>query len=1281
MDINCALMLEIDHVAEHDVVKARFDSRVIKLWLVKKLLERLEFAVYQIDSATSQQTISDLHSMTSQDLNQIWEWNNTVPLAAESCITDIIRERSLEQPDSTAIHAWDGEISYRELNRLTSILARLLIERGVGPEVFVPLCFEKSKWTTIALLGVLKAGGAFVLLDPHLPELRLRAIIDQIKPMLALSSPSQLELTKRLIPKTMKVDSSLFPHNKEIDFHPTIDLSSAAYAIFTSGSTGTPKGAIITNRNVASVSQQIIPLNLTKESRVYDFVSYSFGLSLINMLPTLAAGGCVCVPSEQDRKSHLAFSLTSLKATHVWLTPSIAETLSPEQVPTLKMMGFGGEALRLKDVLSWWERIEVRNGYGASECSSLISVKSNPLDPEDACQVGPGAGITPWVVDPEDHNKLVPVGCIGELLVEGPQIGRGYLDDPEKTAAFFIENPEFLTQGSSKRPGRRARLYKTGDLVRYDEHGSLICLGRKDVQVKIRGQRVELGEVEFQVKEVFPEASQLAAEVIVPQGGVGEPMLAAFLLMENVTRDDQNTIKVESTQATLLSVPQDVEKVLLERLPSYMVPTIFLALSKLPLTATGKTNRRELRNIGAIFSIQRLAEMRTTKQKRKPSTPMQEQMQAIWAMILNLDPQKIGLDDNFFKLGGNSVSAVKVVGEARKTGIQILVQDIFDHPELYALSSRALRGEGLEAKTIAPFALLDQNTDISILMNDVSSQCHVGTSDIQDIYPCSPLQEGLFALAVTRPGDYVMQLVVDLSHKVDINRFREAWLEVVRNTAVLRSRAIQQDDLGLLQVVLNEGIEWTTTSDLEHYLQTDRKRIMQFGEPLTRYTIIQDDTSISRSFVWTVHHAIYDGWMIPLIVDLVNRAYHGDELEQGPQFQTFIHYIQSRDRADMELYWKQALEGSVSTSFPALPPYIDEPSSNGVAEQQISSGTIHSEFTESTILRAAWALVAGRMTNSDDVVFGVTVSGRSTPVPGIDRMSGPAIATVPLRTRFSGTQAALDYLKNVQQQATDMIPYEQMGLQHIAKLSPEARQATKFQTLLLVQPQENTTIRNEIGKWQFGDDQEQWFNTYALTLEVYLDQDDPGKKIVKAFFDSRAIDSEMVQRLLGRLEHVIHQLERARPGQLLDEIEILTPMDLEEIWGWNHNLPLSIECCVHTMIKERACLQPSAPAICAWDGELTYDMLNQLSERLAVHLHVDLDIGPGVIVPLCFEKSMWTAVAMLAVLKAGGAFVALDTSLPESRLQSITTSRYNHYPVLNFQPYTELATMPTCDYC
>ncbi|GAP91098.2 putative non-ribosomal peptide synthetase [Rosellinia necatrix] len=1255
VDTKCALVLEMYHIAEHDMVRATFDSRIIKPWLVKKLLERLEFAIYQISSTHPGQTISDLSLMTSEDLDQIWQWNSTVPSAAESCITDIIRQRSLEQPNSPAIHAWDGEISYGELNRLTNILALLLVESGVKPEVFVPLCFEKSKWVTVAILSVLKAGGAFVLLDPSLPELRLRSMINQVNPMLALSSPLQLSLTKRLVPNTMKVDSSLFPYNKDIDFHQAIDLSSAAYVMFTSGSTGTPKGAIMTNRNVASVAQQTMPLNFTKDSRVYDFVSYSFGPSLLNMLPTLAVGGCVCVPSEKDRKNNLASSLTSLRATHVWLTPSIAETLSPDQVPTLKMMGFGGEPLRAQDVLPWWGRIEVRNGYGASECSTLISIKSDASTPEEACQIGHGVGITPWVVDPEDHSKLVPIGSVGELLVEGPHVGRGYLGEPQKTTDCFIEDPEFLKQGSAKWPGRRARLYKTGDLVRYDEHGSLTCLGRKDVQVKIRGQRVELGEVEFQLKKVLPEASQLAAEVVVPQGGTGDPVLAAFLLTEHVIRDENNTIEAGSIQATLFPIPEEDEKALLSRLPRFMVPTVFLALSKIPLTATGKTNRRELRNIGSLFSIQRLAEMQTATQagKRKPSTPMQQQIQAIWATVLNLDPRKIGLDDNFFKLGGNSISAVKVVGEARKANIQILVQDMFDQPELHALSSRARRGEGLQAEIVVPFALLDRKTDISALVDDVSTQCRVGTSDIQDIYPCSPLQEGLFALAIKHPGDYVMQLVVDLSCEVDVNRFRAAWLKVVFNTAVLRSRTIQADDIGLLQVVLNEDIEWTMTSDFHRYLEADRERVMQLGEPLTRYAIIHDDAGIPRSFVWTVHHAIYDGWMVPLIVDMVVRAYHGEELDQAPQFQTFIHYIQSRDREEMEVYWKQALEGFTSTPFPSLSQSINEPPLSCVAERQISLRTTHSEFTESTVLRAAWALVAGRMTNSDDVIFGVTVSGRSTPVPGIDRMSGPVIATVPLRTRLSGTQRVSDYLKNAQRQATDMIPYEQMGLQHIAKLSPEARQATKFQTLLLVQPEKNTTIYNEIGKWQFGDDQERWFNTYALTLEVYLDQDDPGKAIITAFFDSRAIESAMVQRLLMCLEHVIHQLERAHPGQLLDEIEILTPTDREEIWDWNHSLPLPIECCAHSIVEERARLQPSVPAICAWDGELTYGTLNQLAERLAVHLHVDLGIAPGSLVPLCFEKSMWMAVAMLAVLKAGGAFVNLDTSLPDSRLQSI----------------------------
>ena len=327
------------------------------------------------------------------------------------------------------------------------------------------------------------------------------------------------------------------------------------------------------------------------------------------------------------------------------------------------------------------------------------------------------------------------------------------------------------------------------------------------------------------------------------------------------------------------------------------------------------------------------------------------------------------------------------------------------------------------------------------------------------------------------------------------------------------------------------------------------------------------------------------------------------------------------------------------------------------------------DITTSNLIRAAWALVTGRLTNSDDVVFGVTVSGRSAPVVGIDEIAAPTIATVPVRIKLASDQKVSEYLETVQRQATEMIPFEQTGLQRIAKICPGGQQACKFQTLLVIQPQENGSSQDLLGKWQDGS-QQQSINTYALVLEIQLGTD---KITAIASFDSRVIEPWTVQKLLERLDFVLRQLDGADPEQTLTEIEMVTQQDLEEIWEWNSTVPAPVERCVHEMIEERAQAQPSAPAVCAWDGELTYGELDQLATRLAGRL-VDLGVGPDMLVPLCFEKSMWTTVAMLGVLKAGGGFV-LARPLPSRAAtpDHCPTSQRKPAAVFSLQPDSELA--------
>lgn len=1250
-----ALTLKIQLGTNKIRVLAEFDSRVIEPWIVENMLQRLDFTLRCLDLADTEQKLADLKVLTPQDLETIWGHNHTCPLAIEESIDQMIAKQVKAQPSATAVCAWDAELTYSKLDELATKLASALIDLGVGPTVLVPLCFEKSMWVIVALLGVVKAGGAFVLLDPSLPEQRLRTVVQQVNGgAFVLSSLSAQELSERLAQKTIALGWSFFTtlENQASRQLPPVDPSSILYVVFTSGSTGTPKGVMVTHTNAASsIFHQAEDMAATSETRILDFASYSFDTSISNILTALTRGGCLCIPSEDDRVNNLEQSIISLRATNIDITPSVAQALSLDRIlPTVRTIIFGGESLSVKDMEKWWGKVQIIHVYGPCECTPTSTINSTASSSDEAMSIGKGKGLVTWIVDPEDHNSLLPPGCVGELLLEGPLVSRGYLKDPEKTAASFIEDPIWLLRGAPGRSGRHGRLYKTGDLVRYKSDGNLIFITRKDAQVKIRGQRIELGDVEYWVQVCVPGALSVVAEVIKLQGGSSSQVLAVFVQMNGKQlNSNQSGVMVPE----ILPIPAEVEDRLAEHLPVYMVPKIFFSLPELPLTTTGKKDRKRLREMGSLFSIEELAEAQTANRgpKRQPTCETERSMQKLWAQVLNIDASKIGLDDSFFYLGGDSIIAMHLVAEARKMNLGLEVADIFRFPRLQGLANQSVQTLAETIEEIPSFNLLDRGIDVSSLLHEVSSQHNLRPNDICDIYPCTPLQEGLISLTIRRAGDYIAQVVLELDSTVVINILCSALEQVSRAMPILRTRLIQCDDLGFAQVVLNEHVSWVNAIGLEDYLIADRKHSMNLGEPLTRYALVSDGTSQQpRWFVWTLHHALYDGWSMPRIIDAIYRAYQGELIKPPPQFQGFIKYIRARDDIEVSDYWQRTLGDCECRQFPALSPSFGQPLSDSVIThclsylQNTQLGT-----TISILIRAAWALVVGKMTGSDDVVFGVTLSGRNAPVVGLDEMTGPTIATVPVRVQLAQNQSISDYLDMTQRQATEMIPFEQTGLHRIADFSPSLRKACDFQTLLVVQPQDKKSEKGLLGEWRNGS-QEHVFNTYALTLELHLEADGI---VASAMFDSRALEPWMARGLLERLEQVMYQLSHLPPSQLVADVEILTSQDLDRIWDWNSVVPITIERLVKEAIEDNVQSRPSAPAVCAWDGKLTYSALDQLATKLARKL-ISFGIEADMLVPLCFEKSMWTTVAILGVIKASGAFVLLDPSLPEQRLQGIT---------------------------
>ncbi|KAF4439338.1 peramine synthetase [Fusarium austroafricanum] len=470
----------------------------------------------------------------AQDLDQVWEWNRNVPEEISRCVHDIVQQRTQLQPSAPAICAWDGNLTYAELDRVAAGLASHLIDLGVSHGAIIPLCFEKSMWTTVAILAVLKAGAAFVLLDPSIPEQRLRTIFSQTKAQLVVTSMANETLSKRFAPQVIAVGPHMIQElndkeHRQPDVLPT--PSSTMYLVFTSGSTGTPKGTILTHKNLASaLHHQQSSLKITSKTRMYDFCSYSFDVFVCNTFATLSIGGCLCVPNELDRQNRLAESIASLKANTIDLTPSVSRLLSPEQVPGLEQIIFGGEALRVEDVIPWWDKVRIVSLYGPCECTPNSTINSDPASPGEATSMGKGIGLNTWITQADDHNRLVSMGSVGELLLEGPLLGSGYLNDANKTAEAFIENPTWLSQGSSKYPGRTGRLYKTGDLVKYTADGSLLFISRKDEQVKIRGQRVELGEIEHAIRS---HEQVKDAVVVLTHEENQDPWIAGFLTLQD----------------------------------------------------------------------------------------------------------------------------------------------------------------------------------------------------------------------------------------------------------------------------------------------------------------------------------------------------------------------------------------------------------------------------------------------------------------------------------------------------------------------------------------------------------------------------------------------------------------------------------------------------------------------------------------------------------------------------------------------------------------------------
>ncbi|KAI9709702.1 MAG: NRPS [Bogoriella megaspora] len=1235
-------------------VSVSFDSNAVPREQAHSIMNQFTCLLEQLCSHENDNSrLCDLQSMNSTELAELWSRNANPFQPVEECVHEMISEVAKQHPGRVAISAWDGEMTYGELDSLSTVFAGHLVDLGVRRGAIVPLCIEKSMWMSVAMLAVMKAGAASVALDCTQPVSRLSQICEQVDSEIIISSSQNVDLSIQLRPNVILLSCDTFnklDEPRSVKALPKVDPSDTLFLVFTSGSTGIPKGVLCTHRNFCSaiVYQRGI-LQFNQNTRLFDFSSYAWDAAWWNLLHVLGNGATLVVPSENERKNELEIAITRFRASHIFLTPATARTIRPDKAPTLQTIYFGGEAVTKQDLQPWMSR-NPHILYGPSE-TTIMTMGWKVPDDVSNLSIGKGQGACAWVIDLMSENQLAPQGVIGELYLESPLVGPGYLRDVEKTSAAFSEDPAWLLRGAPGVPGRRGRVYKTGDLVRQTTDGNLTFVGRRDAQVKLRGQRVELGEIEHHIRDSLTSRGaqmNIVATVISPRGSTNA-MLVAFIEGNGMSGRLWNEV------VTDLSVT----------LPSYTVPYGYLALDSLPTNVARKYDRRRLQEIGASTPLERL--MWADDCDRDivlPSNDMERKLQRIWASVLSIvDPSTISTKDSFLRLGGDSVGAMRLVSMAREQGLTLTVADILSTPRLDLMAEAATRPSPRKSNAVTPFSLLRSIVDEDTIRQQVGRICQVDSSVVEDVFPCTAVQQSLMAVTAKHSGDYIARFEIQLREHTNLLRLRRAWESTTSAIPLLRTRIVNLPDHGIVQAHINVPLKWLASDSTESFIKQDEEEPMGLGSPLSKLGIVQNPTTKTISLIWSLHHAIYDGFVTSLILQEVEKAYKKQGHEVYAPFQAFIQHLIEVDQAKALEFWQDQLIGSQAIPFPILPEPDFHCRANSTVLHDISNlKWPRNDTTASAVMRAAWSIISARYTESNDVVFGAVVSGRQVAVDGIESIPGPTIAAVPVRIVLDTQQTVSQTLRDIHNQAIHMIDYEHFDLRSNQLKDTEIARASNYNTLLVIQPQKHGvagTDFNAEGPFERSKD--------LATLSSGLDTFNPHPVMVicqlletgvrlEVSFDSRIVERPQMRRIVNQLEHVIRQLcdSDSADTMTIAQISVASEQDLHDIWTRNAQVPKPYNRCVHNLIAETTNRQPQAPAICAWDGELTYGELDAFSDNLAHHLvRPEIDLRPNSVVPLCLAKSMWIPIAVLGVMKAGGACVTMDVTQPEGRLRTI----------------------------
>ncbi|MEE1866822.1 amino acid adenylation domain-containing protein [Pseudomonas auratipiscis] len=1191
-----------------------------------------------------QQRIGELPMLVGDERQAIvQQWNKAlVDFPVERCLHQIIAERAREWPDTVAVSCGTQQLTYAQLNGRANALAHRLIARGVGPDVLVGLAVERSLEVLVGLLAILKAGGAYVPLDPAYPDDRLGYMI--------ADSGIALLLTQTSLQPRMSVPAGvpvllLEDHAEALrDDDPLTRVSpdNLAYVIYTSGSTGKPKGTLLTHRNVLRLFAATDDWFGFGPQDVWSlFHSYGFDFSVWEIFGALLHGGrLLVVPHEVSRSPREFYHLLCAEGVTVLnQTPSAFKALmqvacaEPAQ-HLLRKVIFGGEALDVKSLRPWFERFgdsapQLVNMYGITETTVHVTYRPltlADLEQEASSPIGEPIADLSWYLLDADLNP-VPKGCVGELYIGRAGLARGYLNRGDLSASRFVPDP-FGNDGG--------RLYRSGDLARFQADGVIEYIGRIDHQLKIRGFRIELGEIEARLL-----ADEAVASVVVLPWGEGDAVqLVAYL----VPRDSALLDAPGEVQAQLRD---QLKAALRSALPEYMVPAHLLLLTELPLTTNGKLDRKALPAPDASLLQQHYV---------APQGLLEETVAAIWADLLQL-PQ-VGAEDDFFALGGHSLLATQVVSRlSQALNMQVPLKRLFEHATLRAFAA-SLRT--LASTPRAPLLAIDREQPL-LLSYAQERQWYLWQMDPQSTA-------------------YHIPTALRLRGAVDMTALQRAFDALIARHETLRTTFIQQDGQLLQSIAaatpLNIDVQALNghtdpAGQIEAWLEGQASRLFDLEQgPLLRVGLLRLAAE-EHVLALTQHHIVSDAWSMQRMVEELLQCYSA--FSQGQSLQLPALTVQYADYAQWQrkhmaagareqqlAYWTTHLGAEHELlELPLDRPRPAQASGRGATlpwrltpalSAQLKALAQAQGATVFMVLLASLQLVLHRYSRQPLIRVGVPVANRQH--LETEGLIGFFVNTQVMQASIDTQMSVATLLRQVRQSAVEAQTHQDLPFEQLLEALQPQRDASHhplFQVLFNHQAQGRQAAlpRQLPGLSLEGLSLASKTTQFDLVLDTF-----ESVEGIEALFTyaTDVFEASTIDRLASHWQVLLQAMVDA-PQQRIGELPMLVGDERQAIvQQWNTALvDFPVERCLHQIIAERAREWPDAVAVSCGAQQLTYAQLNGRANALA-HRLIARGVGPDVLVGLAVERSLEMLVGLLAILKAGGAYVPLDPAYPDDRL-------------------------------